>query len=68
MELEKWLLDMDNSVETEKDVFALKVYFLKDIPEKGVLFKNQLKIKKDKLLYLKNSSIYYLEQRKIQGI
>lgn len=53
MELEKWLLDMDNSVETEKDVFALKVYFLKDIPEKGVLFKNQLKIKKDKLLYLK---------------
>lgn len=45
MELEKWLLDMDNSVETEKDVFALKVYFLKDIPEKGVLFKNQLKNK-----------------------
>nr|WP_313789577.1 hypothetical protein [Paenibacillus larvae] len=39
MELEKWLLDMDNSVETEKDVFALKVYFLKDIPEKGVLFR-----------------------------
>nr|WP_313786481.1 hypothetical protein [Paenibacillus larvae] len=26
---------------------------MKDIPEKGVLFKNQLKIKKDKLLYLK---------------
>ncbi|MDT2285201.1 hypothetical protein P7H17_02500 [Paenibacillus larvae] len=34
MELEKWLHDMDNSVETEKDVFALKVLLLKDIPEK----------------------------------
>ncbi|MDT2242378.1 hypothetical protein P7H22_21215 [Paenibacillus larvae] len=39
MELEKWLVDMDNSVETEKDVFALKVYFLKDIPERCVIQK-----------------------------
>nr|WP_313786248.1 hypothetical protein [Paenibacillus larvae] len=53
MELEKWLLDMDNSVETEKDVFVKGLYFLKGYPRKVCYSKNQLKIKKDKLLYLK---------------
>nr|WP_313784757.1 hypothetical protein [Paenibacillus larvae] len=68
MELEKWLPDMDNSVETEKDVFALKVYFLKDIPEKGCVIQKPIKIKKDKLLYLKEQFNLLFGAEKIQGI
>jgi len=36
-ELEEWMLEMDDSVETEKDVFALKLYFLKDILKEDIL-------------------------------
>ncbi|MBP2633668.1 MAG: transcriptional regulator, PadR-like family [Firmicutes bacterium] len=53
--LQTWLLAIDHSIETEKDVFVLKIYFLKHIPKEDIpfLFKNQLKLRMEKLSYLK---------------
>ncbi|MFT8351807.1 PadR family transcriptional regulator [Clostridium saccharoperbutylacetonicum] len=53
-ELQKWVLELDDSVETEKDIFALKLYFLKDIPKQEIhsLFNNQLQLREKKLFNL----------------
>lgn len=56
IELQDWLVELDDNVETEKDIFALRLYFLKDIPEAEltILFENQLKLRNEKLLYLQD--------------
>ena len=68
-ELHNWLLEMDSKVETEKDTFALRLYFLKEIPKKDipVLFHNQLKLRNEKLAYLKEqlSLIFGIESTPI---
>ncbi|WAA14012.1 PadR family transcriptional regulator [Fervidibacillus halotolerans] len=64
-ELQSWLLKIDEQLETEKDVFALRVYFLKDIPSEEVLwlFFNQLKRKSEKLSFLKEQfSLHFGEK------
>ncbi|ELK47778.1 PadR family transcriptional regulator [Halobacillus sp. BAB-2008] len=55
-ELKKWLTTLPAEVETEKDTFALRMYFLKDIPEnkRAEVFENQKKLRKDKLCELKS--------------
>ncbi|MDA1476336.1 PadR family transcriptional regulator [Bacillus changyiensis] len=60
-ELRNWLLELDKNVETEKDIFALRLYFLKDIPteEIPVLFKNQLKLRTEKLSFLKEQFSFH---------
>lgn len=54
-ELQKWLLELDGNIETEKDTFALRLFFLKDIPKDEIpaIFKHQLKIRCEKLSFLK---------------
>lgn len=53
-ELKNWLLELDDNVETEKDVFALRLYFLKDFPKEEIpaLFNHQLKLRTKKLTHL----------------
>lgn len=54
-ELEQWLVVPDETIETEKDVFILKLYFIKHIPKDKVeaLFRNQFNIRSAKLAYLR---------------
>jgi PadR family transcriptional regulator, regulatory protein AphA len=54
-ELHEWLVKPDEKVETEKDVFALRLYFLKDIAKDEIspLFDYQLSMKYEKIEYLK---------------
>jgi len=60
-ELQNWLLELDENVETEKDIFALRLYFLKDIPAEEIpaLFNNQLKLRTEKLAFLKEQFSFY---------
>ncbi|SFP33447.1 PadR family transcriptional regulator [Salibacterium halotolerans] len=60
-DLHTWLLTQDDHLETEKDVFALRLYFLKDIPSADLLalFENQLNLRTNKLNMLKEQYAYH---------
>ncbi|WP_426929867.1 PadR family transcriptional regulator [Brevibacillus ginsengisoli] len=65
-ELQNWLLELDENMETEKDIFALRIYFLKDLPKEEIptVFNNQLKLRTKKLAHLKEqfSILFGMEQ------
>ncbi|GAA5417560.1 hypothetical protein Pryu01_02634 [Paraliobacillus ryukyuensis] len=64
-DLKSWLLAFEDHVQTEKDVFALRLYFLKDIPLEEIpsLFENQLRLRNEKLAFLNDQyAVYFGEE------
>ncbi|MDU8923379.1 PadR family transcriptional regulator [Pasteurellaceae bacterium LIM206] len=53
-ELQQWLLLDEESSETEKDVFALRLYFLQQMPREAIpaFFNRQLQLKQQRLAFL----------------
>ncbi|RGR98205.1 PadR family transcriptional regulator [Heyndrickxia coagulans] len=64
-ELAQWLMHPEQIPETEKDTFALKVYFIQYIPEEKILplFQDQLDQREQKLSELKSRYQFIFAQR-----
>ncbi|MED5019485.1 PadR family transcriptional regulator [Paenibacillus chibensis] len=64
-ELDQWLTVPEDTIETEKDVFILKLYFINHIPKDRIeaLFSNQYNIRSAKLTYLREQYQHFFGEQ-----